>query len=175
MHAILWYCGSNFYVCRGKCSASCILHRKQNEFNPHQVPLHLIGLCETRWNCHTSSLRRVLNEVVFNSVIATVNYVNQTTSDGNVRGTAVGLLASISNLRFVISLVLLTSVLSATNVVSESLQSPNLYLLRAQQDIDALKQELRRLREDKVWETGVQTAKSLAEKLGFDDELPATR
>ena len=65
--------------------------------------------------------------------------------------------------------------LSATNGVNESLQSPNLYLLRALQEIDALKHELRRLREDKVWEAGVQTAKSLEEKLGFDDKLPATR
>ena len=79
----------------------------------------MIGLSETRWNSRASSLQRVLNEVVFNSVIATVNYVSQTTSDGNVRGTDVGLLASISNLRFVISLVLLTPVLSAINVVSE--------------------------------------------------------
>ena len=82
------------------------------QFNPDQVPLHLIGLSKTRWNWNASSLRLVLNEVVFNSVIATIKYVSQTTSDGNVRGTAVGLLASISNLRFVISLALLTTMFS---------------------------------------------------------------
>ena len=61
---------------------------------PGERPLHLKGLSDTRWNCRASSCQRLLNEVVFKSVLDTIEYVCANTNDGNSRGKATGLLAT---------------------------------------------------------------------------------
>ena len=64
MHASFGTVELIFTFVEGSAARYAYFIDKQKEFNPHQVPLYLIGLSETRWNCSASSLRRVLNEVV---------------------------------------------------------------------------------------------------------------
>jgi hypothetical protein len=139
------------------------------------VPLHLKGLSDTRWNCRASSLRRLQNETVFRAAVATVEHVSSTTTDGSVRGTAAGLLMSLNSFKFVLSITLFTPVLEAINNVSEYLQSSDLDILRAQQQVTALKHELRRLRGDDIWDEAVTASSSKANALNIDDQLPAER
>ena len=139
---------------------------RQREIQPDQRPLHLIGLSDTRWNCRASSCQRLLNEVVFKSVLDTIEHVCATKTDGNSRGTATGLLASISTFNFVISLVTVTPILSAINIISETLQSCQIDLLTANKQIHVLTSELQRLRTESVWLDAFSKAENFAIKLG---------
>ena len=47
-------------------------------YNNDEVPLHLVGLSDTRWNCRANSLRRLSNEKVLQAVIATIDHVSST-------------------------------------------------------------------------------------------------
>jgi hypothetical protein len=49
--------------------------KTHREYNNDEVPLHLVGLMDTRWNCRANALRRLSNEKVLQAVIATVHYV----------------------------------------------------------------------------------------------------
>jgi len=68
----------------------------QRQSNPDDPALHLKGLSETRWNCRASSLRRLATERVYHDAMATIEHASSTTTDGSVRGTAAGLLLSVS-------------------------------------------------------------------------------
>ena len=78
-------------------------------------------------------------ETVLQAVMATVEHVSTTTTDGSVRGTAAGLLSTVANFRFLMMLQLLTLVMEAVNNVSEALQSSTLDILQAQQQVSALR------------------------------------
>ena len=54
---------------------------KQNQMQPGERPLHLKGLSDTRWNCR-ASCQRLLNEVIYKSVLDTIEYVCANTTDG---------------------------------------------------------------------------------------------
>ena len=47
-------------------------------------PLHLKGLCETRWNCRSESLMRLINPVIYEAVLETIDHVADTTTHGSV-------------------------------------------------------------------------------------------
>ena len=148
---------------------------RQREIQPDQRPLHLVGLSDTRWNCRASSCQRLLNEVVFKSVLDTIEHVCATTTDGNSRGTATGLLASVSTFNFVISLVTVTPILLAINIISETLQSCQIDLLTANKQIHVLKIELQRLRTENVWLDAFSKAENFAIKLGLNTEFSTQR
>jgi hypothetical protein len=80
--------------------------------------LHLKGLSETRWNCRAVSLKRLMEPGVLSAVVETLEYVASTTSDGKARGTAVGLIATITKYEFIVSLCSLAPVLTVLNEVS---------------------------------------------------------
>ena len=147
----------------------------QRQFNPDVVPLHLKGLSDTRWNCRASSLRRLSMGTVLRAVMATVEHVSTTTTDGSVRGTAAGLLSTVANFRFLMMLQLLTPVMEAVNNVSEALQSSTVDILQAQQQVSALTRELQRLRDDSAVTAAVSRAEQLARYLDIDAELSAER
>ena len=107
----------------------------QRESNPDDPALYLKGLCDTRWNCRASSLRRLATEKVLNAALATTEHVSSTTTVGSVRGTAAGLLLSVANYKFLLSLQLLTPVMEAVNNVSETLQSSTIDIVKAQQQV----------------------------------------
>ena len=67
--------------------------KTQREYNNDEVPLHLVGLSDMRWNCRANSLRRLSKEKVLQAVIATIDHVSSITTEGSVRGTAAGLIA----------------------------------------------------------------------------------
>ena len=160
---------------QGSASRHGYFIEQQKKLNEQEVPLHLVGLSDTRWNCRASSLRRLCNEKVFRAVIATVEHVSLTTTDGSVRGTAAGTITSITTFKFLLSLHALTPVLEAINNVSEFLQSPNIDILLAQQQIQALCSELRRMRSNDTWESAVLRAQSMAQRLNLDSEMPPER
>ena len=83
-------------------------NEREREIQPDQRSLHLVCLSDTRWNCRASSCQRLLNEVGLKSVLDTIEHVCASTTDGNSRGTATGLLESVSTFNFVISLVTVT-------------------------------------------------------------------
>jgi len=147
----------------------------QRESNPDDPALHLQGLSDTRWNCRASSLRRLATERVLRAALATIEHVSSTTTDGTVRGTAAGLLLSVSNYKFLLSLQLLTPVMEAVNNVSQTLQSSTMDIVKAQQQVRALSKELQRLRDDSVFAASTQRATELATTMGIDAELPAER
>jgi len=147
----------------------------QRDLSPDEPALHLKGLSDTRWNCRASSLRRLSTERVFRAAVATIEHVSSTTTDGSVRGTAAGLMSSICNFKFLLSMTLLTPVLESINNVSEALQSAQIDILKAHQHVSALTRELKRLRDDQAVKTAMDKAAALAEKLNIESELPTTR
>jgi len=98
-----------------------------------------------------------------------------TTTDGSVRGTAAGLLLSVSNYKFLVSLQLLMPIMEAINNVSETLQSSTIDIMKAQQQIRALLKELQHLRDNSAFVAATDTATELARKFDIDAELPAER
>ena len=156
----------------GSAARHAYFIKTQREYNNDEVPLHLVGLSDTRWNCRANSLRRLSNEKVLQAVIATIDHVSSTTTAGSVRGTAAGLIASVKCFKFLLSLYALTPVLEAINSVSELLQSSTTDILTAQQQIRALGGELRRLRSDDIWSEAVSTATTMAKHLNVYSELP---
>ena len=99
-----------------------------------------------------------------------------TTTDGAVRGTAAGLLNSISTFKFIVCLELLTPVMEAVNNVSEALQtSSSSDILNAQTQLAALTAELSILRSDDSYAAAFATAEALAQQLDIDCALPVER
>lgn len=75
----------------------------------HQKILHhFIGLSNTRWNARAKSLKRLCDKHFFKAVVATIEHIQNNTSDGVVRGSANGLLLAIKQPKFIISLFTLT-------------------------------------------------------------------
>ena len=147
----------------------------QRQSNPDDAALHLKRLSDTRWNCRASSLRRLSTEKVLHAVMATIDHVRATTTDGSIPGTAAGLLSSVASFRFLLTLQLLTPVMEAINNVSEALQSSSVDIMRGQQQISALARELQRLRDDDAVVAAVNRAEELARSLDIDADLPAER
>jgi len=112
---------------------------------------------------------------VFRAVVATVEHVSATTTDGTIRGTAAGLLSSLSNFKFLLLMELLTPVLESINNVSEAIQSAQIDILKAHQQIAALTRELQRLRDSQAVKTAVDKAELLAGKFNIETELRTTR
>jgi len=108
-------------------------------------------------------------------VLATIEHVSLTTTDGSVRGTAAGLLLSVSNYKYLLSLQLLTPIMEAINNISETLQSSTIGIMKAQQQIRALTKELQRLRDDDVFTAASDRATELATKCDTEPQLPAER
>ena len=125
-------------------------------------PLKLKGLSDTRWNCRAASLRRLKDPVVLQSVVSVVEEIKETATDGVIRATAMGLLNSLRDPKFLITLVALSPVMDLVDHVCCSMQSPQLDLLSAQEQISSLAREVSR------WQTAATWAKILedAAKLG---------
>ena len=138
-------------------------------------PFHLKGLCETRWNCRSESLTRLVNPVVYEAVLETIDNVADTTSDGSVRGVAAGLRTSLTDFHFLVQLFTIKPVMALVNEVSVVLQSPQLDILRANQHVACLSAELSALRTDEAWDTAVSRAHQFADKLGLESEFKETR
>ena len=88
-------------------------------------PLHLKGLCDTRWNCRSESLTRLANPVVYMAVLETVDYVADTTSDCSVRGIAAGLRTSLTNFSFAVQLLSLQPVMALINEIASYYRAHN--------------------------------------------------
>ena len=136
---------------------------------------HLKGLSETRWNCKAVSLQRLMEKGVLEAVLATLEHVADTTSDGSARGKAVGLIASIKQFAFIVCLCSLCPVLTVLNQASECMQQVNIDFLQAQQVLSALKTEYRAMRTEENWNKSLTVAKNLAETLDIQSELPLQR
>ena len=108
-------------------------------------------------------------------MLATIEHVSLTTTDGSVRGTAAGLPLLVSNYKFLLSLQLLTPIMEAINNISETLQSSTIGIMKAQQQIRALTKELQRLRDDDVFTAASDRATELATKCDTEPQLPAER
>lgn len=104
--------------------------------------------------------------------MATIEHVSATTMDGTVRGTAAGLLVSAGNFKLILSLLLLTSVLEAINIVSESLQSPSVDIIAAQCQLEALITELGRLCCNDSFNSALAKAETLVHKLAIETDMP---
>jgi hypothetical protein len=76
---------------------------------------------------------------VLPAVVETLEYVASTTCDGKARGTAVGLIATITKYEFIVSLCTLAPILTVLNEVSQHLQKVNIDLLEAHNLVNALK------------------------------------
>jgi len=100
-------------------------------------------------------------ERVLCAVLASIEHIILTTTDGSVCGTATGLLLSMSNYRFLLSLQLLTP-------ISDTLQSLSVDIMRAQQQVRALTRELQRLRDDSMFAVASDRAAELVSKLDVD-------
>ena len=164
-----------FTFVQGSPARHAYFLEQQKQLSPHADAFHLKGLSETRWNCRAAALRRLSTERVFRAVTATVEHVSLTTTDGTVRGTAAGLLNSITSFKFILYLQLLTPVMEAVNNVSETLQSPSSDILSAQSQMAALTAELSRLRSDHSYEAAFTQAESLAQQLDIECQLPVER
>ena len=164
-----------FTFIEGNAARHAYFLSQQRESDPNEVALHLAGLSDTRWNCRASSLRRLSQQRVLKAVIDTIEHVNETTTDGTIRGTSAGLLTSIESFKFLLSLELLTPILEAINNASEVLQSSTIDLLDADKEITALKNELKRLRSDNEWLAAVKRAEKVAKLIEVDAELRAER
>jgi len=138
-------------------------------------PLHLKGLCDTRWNCRSESLTRLANPVVYEAVLETVDYVADTTSDGSVRGIAAGLRTSLTDFHFIVQLFTLKPVMALVNEVSVVLQCPQLDILRANEHINCLSAELSALRSDAAWDSAVSGARQFADKIGLESNFKESR
>ena len=164
-----------FTFVQGSPARHAYFLEQQKILCPNSDALHLKGLSETRWNC-ASALRRLSTERVFRAVIETVQHVSMTTTDGAVRGTAAGLLNSISTFKFIVCLELLSPVMEAVNNVSEALQtSSSSDILNAQTQLAALTAELSILRSDDSYAAAFATAEALAQQLDIDCALPVER
>ena len=109
--------------------------------------LQLKGLSGTRWNCRAALFRRLKDPVVLQSVLSVVEEMKEKTTDGVIRATALGLLNSLRNLKFIITLVALSPVMDLVDHICSSLHSPQLDLLSAQELISSLAKEL------SLWQT----------------------
>ena len=138
-------------------------------------PLHLKGLCETRWNCRSESLTRLANPVVYEAVLETVDYVADTTSDGSVRGTAAGLRISLMDFHFIVQLFSIRPVMAVVNETSVLLQSMQLDILRANEHVNNLSAELGALRTDAAWESAVTSARQFADQIGAEATFKESR
>ena len=112
---------------------------------------------------------------VLHAVLDTIEHVGDTTSDGSSRGKAVGLLASIQKLEFIVCLCSLCPVLQLLNSVSECLQQRSIDLLQAHRLISALNTEIQSMRSDEKWSKTLRTATDLAHDLGIDTEMQQER
>ena len=139
------------------------------------VPLHLKGLCDTRWNCRSESLTRLTQPPVYMAVIDTVNYVADTTSEGSVRGVAVGLRKSLDDFSFILQLFCMKPVLAAVNETSVLLQSSQLDILLASQYICNLALELSSLRTESAFDDAMSKASQFAEIAGIDTTFREAR
>jgi len=136
---------------------------------------HLKGLSDTRWNCRSVSLQRLREHGVLKAAVETIEHVCDITSDGNARGTAVGLLSSVRKFEFIICLCALSPVLSLLNTVSEYLQQVHIDLLEGHGLISALKKELATLRTDGKWDEVLATATEMATELDIDTVVQEER
>lgn len=136
---------------------------------------HLQGISDTRWNCRAKSLERLQQDGVLKAILNTLEHVADTTSDGQVRGTAVGLIATVNSFRFILCLCVITPVLSVLNDVSEVLQKSDIDLLQANRMIRALSNEYKLMRCDEKWNSSLQAAENLAQKLEIVAHLPEER
>jgi len=117
----------------------------------------------------------IVNEKILQAVIATIDHVSSTTTEGSVRETVAGLITSLRCFKFLLSLYALTPVLEAINSISELLQSSTTDILTVQQQIRALGGEPRRLRSDNIWGEAISTATTMAKHLNVNLELPEER
>ena len=140
-----------------------------------QTQLHLKGLSETRWNCRAASLERLRNPGILQAVVDTLEHIADTTTDGQSRGSAVGLVTALRRFSFILSLCVLSPVMSVLNDVSEHLQKPDLDILQASQLVSCLKQEYSRMRCDTTWQSSILEAQKLAEALNIPSEFQESR
>ena len=161
----------------GSAARHALFLKEQEKLaGPGRRLLHLKGLSETRWNCRAESLRRLKNPVVLQSIVAVVEDVRDTTSDGVIRGTAIGLLNSLRDRKFLTTLVALSPVMDLVDAVCSVLQSPQLDLISAQVQISSLKQELTRWQTETTWVKVISEATELGSLIGVDlVEEPARR
>ena len=130
--------------------------------------LHLKGLSEIRWNCRAVSLRRLKDPVVLQSIVSAVEEVKETATDGVIRGTALRLLNSLRDPKFLITLVALSPVMDLIDTVCSSLQSPQLDLISAQEQISSLTKELSRWQTQTTWDKMMEEASNLGALIGID-------
>ena len=101
------------------------------------------------------------------AVLATLEHVADTTSDGSARGKAVGLIASIKQFAFIVCLCSLCPVLTVLNQASECMQQVNIDFLQAQQVLSALKTEYRAMRTEENWNKSLTSLRILLKHLIF--------
>lgn len=138
-------------------------------------PLHMKGLCDTRWNCRSESLRRLANTVVYKAVQKTVDFVADTTSDGSVRGVAAGLRKSLTDFHCIVQLFSVRPLMALVNETSVVLQSTQMDILRANQHVSNLSAELVALRTEVAWESAVTSARQFADQIGSDSTFKESR
>ena len=144
------------------------------QFETNGTKLHLKGLSETRWNCRAASLQR-WEKGVLKAALETIEHVADTTSDGETRGKAVGLLSSVGKFEFIVCLFSLSPVLSVLNEASEYLQAEQIDFLEAVTVVSSLKAEFQELRCDRKWQTAIDKAERVASELNICTEFHPAR
>ncbi|KAF0291169.1 hypothetical protein FJT64_010665 [Amphibalanus amphitrite] len=130
--------------------------------------MKLKGLSDTRWNCRAASLRRLKDPAVLRSVLSVVEDVQEKTTDGVIRATALGLMKNLRDPKFIITLVALSPVMDLVDHVCNSLQSPQLDLLSAQELISSLAKELSHWQTTATWNKILEDAAELGSLIDVD-------
>ena len=102
------------------------------------------------------------------SIVSVVEAVKEKTTDGVIRASALGLLNSLRDPNFIITLVALSLVMDLVDYVCFSMQSLQLDLLLAQEQISSLAKELSRWQTTATWDKILEDAVKLETLVDVD-------
>lgn len=114
-----------------------------------QKLLSLKSLSVTRWACHADAVAAIKSSLKY--LIEAIEEIASSTKVAEVRAKANGLLSQMKTFQFMTCLEMLPHILSPIAIVSRSLQSSQIDLLSAMDNVKHLQATLQNLREDDAW------------------------
>ncbi|XP_008188101.1 52 kDa repressor of the inhibitor of the protein kinase-like [Acyrthosiphon pisum] len=139
------------------------------EHLPTSKSIILIKLCETRWvESHEAILR--FSDMILPIIIFLEDVIGNT--DGNILSKCNGLLQSVLNFEFILSLEVAVEILSITFPISRQLQNPDLDLTKCIEMINLVLLALKNNREDTKCTDIFNRAVSKAGVLNIDVKIP---
>lgn len=134
----------------------------------------LKSLSETRWACRAEAVSAVWEQLP--TIIAAIETVVETTKDAKVRATGKGILAQVKSFDFIISLEIMHPILQMIVITSKTLQSSQIDLCEAMQDVENLALALVAFRNDeKEFDTIYEAAKRKCDEMQIPIPEPKRR